>query len=366
MLDGVIDTRPYIEVDGERPRMLNELVRELVMDEAEGGLCAVEIRLDNGAQHEGVGIDHAFEFADTETLPLGKPFRVLFPARGGEDGEAGHREIFDGRVSALEFASDDTGTPELCIFGEDALMAWRMGRRTRAFEGKAIREMIGDLARGTGLADPVVDYLGDAIVARHQVNESDLAFLRRVLADHDADAQVVGGALQIGPRADIERGTLTVELGNTLQSVRIAADLSRQRSAFSLSAYDHVTNETIRSEMRTEALGPGSGRRGAEYLEGFGDTVEHFASAPVTTAAEAQVLIDAIGARAARRFVVAQGTAVGDPRLRVGAHLTIEGVGPRFSNTYYVTAARHRFSRRDGYVTEFEAECAFFNGETAA
>ena len=366
MLDGIIDTRPYIEVDGERPGMLNALVRELVMEEGEGGLSRIEIRLDNAAQHTGVGIDHAFEFSDTETLPLGKPFRVLFPARGGEAGEAGHREIFDGRVSAVEFAADESGTPELTVFGEDALMAWRMRRRTRAFDGQAIREMVGALAAGTALADPVVDYLDAAIVAHHQVNESDLSFLRRVLADHDADAQVVGGTLQIGPRASIERGALTVELGNTLQSVRIVADLAHQRATFSLSAWDHVQGESLRREMQAGALGPGSGRKGAEYLEGFGDTVEHYASAPVTTGEEAQALIDAIGARASRRFVTAQGTAVGDPRLRVGTHLTIEGVGPRFANTYYVTATRHRFSLVDGYVTEFEAECAYFNGEVGS
>ena len=364
MPDGVIDTRPWIEVDGERPAMLNALVRELVMDEAEGGLSQVEIRLDNTARHAGVGVNLAFEFADTETLPLGKPFRVLFPARMAEAGEDGPREIFEGRVSALEFIADEAGTPELCILGEDALMPWRMRRRTASHDGRPLREMIAALAAGDALADPVTDYLGGAIVARQQVNETDLGFLRRMLADHDADLQVVGGRLQVAPRADIERGRLTLELGAGLTRVRLVADLAGQRAGFSLSAYDHVADQMIRSEMSTEALGPGSGKAGPEYLEGFGPTFEHFAAAPVTKAAEAQALIDAIGARAARRFVRAEGTAVGDPRLRVGTHLTLEGVGPRFSNTYYVTAARHRFSRTEGYVTEFEAECAFFNGET--
>jgi phage protein D len=363
MLDGIIDTRPYIEVDGERPEMLNALVRAVAMEEAEGGLSTVEIRLDNAAQHSGVGIDHAFEFADTETLPLGKPFRLLFPARAGEEGEAGHREIFAGRVSALEFVSDESGTPELIVHGEDALMAWRMGRRTRAFEAGPVRDLLTTLAAGTALVDPVIDYLSEETPARHQTNESDLSFLRRILADRDADAQVVGETLQIAPRAGLQRGALTLELGSTLRRVSITADLAHQRSGFSLSAWDQIAGETLRKSMATGALGPGAGRKGAEYLEGFGEAVEHFAAAPVTTADEAQALIDAVGARAARRFVVARGAAVGDPRLRVGAHLTLEGVGPRFANTYHVTLARHRFDRTDGYVTEFEAECAYFNGE---
>lgn len=363
MPGGVIDTRPYIEVEEERPRLLNDNVRSLVMQEAEGTPCHVEVRLDSGAMHPGHGIDMGFEYSDTETLPLGKAFRVLFPARGTDE-EEGPREIFEGRVSALEFVAGEDGTQELCILGEDALMGWRMCRRTRHFEGKAVKDMAADIARGTSLAGPVADYLSEQIADRHQANESDLSFLQRLLADRDADAQVVAGRLQIAPRADIQRGEVTVSLGTTLKSVRVAADLAHQRTTFSLSAWDHTAGEKLRKEMETEALGPGSGRRGADYLDPFGDTVEHFAAAPATRPEEAQALIDATGTRAARRFVTARGTAVGNPLLRVGTHLSIEGIGPRFSNTYYVTAACHRYTRDgEGYVTEFEAECAFFNGE---
>lgn len=362
MLDGIVDTRPYIEVDEDHPVLLNEMVRTLTISEQQGAPVQVEIRLDNGAQHAGHGIDFAFEFSDTETLSLGKAFRVLFPARDTEE-ESGPREVFAGKVSALEYAVDEDGMPELCIFGEDALMAWRMRRSTRSFEGEAIRDMIATLATGTDLADPVADYLEETLVNRHQVNESDLAFLLRVLADHDADAQVVSGGLNIAPRASQERDTLTLELGTQLKSVRVMADLAHQRSAHTLSSFDPVTGSAIFAEMQTESLGPGEGRLASEYLEPFGDTVEHFASAPVPTQEEAQALIDAAGAKAARRFVVARGEAVGNPRLRVGCHVTLEGIGPRFSNTYYVTAARHRYARQGGYVTEFEAECAYFHGE---
>ncbi|MEP4194666.1 MAG: hypothetical protein ABJL99_03430 [Aliishimia sp.] len=365
MFDGPQDTRPYLEVDGERPAMLNELVRSLTLSEAEGGLSHVEIRLDNGANHAGVGINYAFEFADTEILPLGQEFRVLFPAR--EEGEEREpRELFQGRVSGLEFIADSDGMPELCVFGEDAMMAWRMSRATRSFDADmTIQDMIKALAREANLQAPEFDFLNDTIAARHQMNESNLSFLRRVLVDWDADVQVVGHQLQITPRADLERDTLTLELGVQLKDVRIMADLAHQRRKRSLSAYDHVSGTPIYTELDGIALGPGQGREGAEYLEPFGDAKDHIASAPVTNETEATALLKSTGARAARRFVTAQGTAVGNPKLRVGTHLTFEGIGPRFANTYYVTQAQHCYSRTRGYVTEFEAECAFFNGDVA-
>ena len=61
----------------------------------------------------------------------------------------------------------------------------------------------------------------------------------------------------------------------------------------------------------------------------------------------------------ARRLVCIEGTAEGNPTLRVGAHVQISGLSGRFDNTYYVTRAVHRFDMQHGYRTDFEAECAY-------
>jgi len=61
----------------------------------------------------------------------------------------------------------------------------------------------------------------------------------------------------------------------------------------------------------------------------------------------------------ARRLEQLEGITEGNPRLRVGSHVAISGVEARFENTYYVTRASHRFDLREGYRTEFSAECAY-------
>jgi phage protein D len=133
----------------------------------------------------------------------------------------------------------------------------------------------------------------------------------------------------------------------------------------SVSAWDHAGGAPLHAKMATTALGPGTGPLGSEFLADFGDTTEHLGAVPATTDAEAQALADALGARRARRFVTARGSALGNPQLRVGTQVTLTGLGPRFSNSYHVTAAWHRFDRKSGYITDFEAECAHFNGKTA-
>ena len=362
----VTSTRPTIDVADTQPEMLNALIREVTICEGQGGLVRAEMRFDNTAEHDGVGIDFAFEYSDTDVLRLGTELRVLFPGRDPETDEDIPREVFAGRVSAIEFVGTANGNAEMVVMAEDHLMPWRMRRRTRALEGKPLKDLIKDLAKDAKMPDPVLDFLSNEVVTRHQVDETDLSFLRRLLTDWDADVQVADGKLTVAPRADIERGVVALSYGTTLEQVRIVADLAHQRGRFSLSAYDHIQGNPILAEMTTTALGPGEGRNGPEYLEQFGTTMFHQSAAPVTTNDEAQALIDAYGARQSRRFVTACGVARGNPEIRVGTHLEIDGVGGRFSNIYYATSTRHHYGRSTGYITEFEAECAFFKGELAA
>ena len=56
-----------------------------------------------------------------------------------------------------------------------------------------------------------------------QLNESDLAFLRRILRRYDGDLQVVGSELQVSPRGDVRRGTVNLDLNSQLRRARATA-----------------------------------------------------------------------------------------------------------------------------------------------
>jgi phage protein D len=106
-------------------------------------------------------------------------------------------------------------------------------------------------------------------------------------------------------------------------------------------------------------LGPGRGRSGAQVLgETLGARPHHISHIGITSASEASAVAAAAYESFARRFVVVEGTADGNPALRVGTHVSLSGMGGRFDNTYYVVLARHRYDLR-GYETDFTAECAF-------
>jgi phage protein D len=89
---------------------------------------------------------------------------------------------------------------------------------------------------------------------------------------------------------------------------------------------------------------------------------EHLGQFSSLNTGEAQALVDAEFAQRCRMFVVADGVSEGNPNLRVGTYLKLNGLGPRFSNTYYTTSTVHHFDTQGGYETRFRAECAYLGG----
>jgi hypothetical protein len=351
----IYSARPVIEVARRRPAILQQLLLAMEMREAEGGLSSLELRFLNVASHERGGVDFAFEHSDSDLLALGTAIRVL----AGD--EADPTEIFSGAISAVEFVFED-GQPELCIHAEDALMGQRMCRFTRAHAAGPLRGILENLAQETGLT-PVIRGLTNRVDIQIQLNESNLAFMRRLLADYDADMQVIGEELHIARRCDVRRGNLTLAMGSQLRRARLCVDLAGQVTSVTHAGFDVGQGRPVSAESARIDLGPGTGRSGSDFLqEVFGRRAEHLGERAVHNQAEADALVAAAHARRARRFVTVEGTCVGNPALRVGTHVTIEDVGPRFENTYYVTSVCHRFDRSAGYQTDFTAECGHFGG----
>lgn len=347
--------KPLIELGGQSDAMVQRLLTGMRMSESEGGLSSLELRLHNSAHTERQGIDYAFEFSDNDLLSLGAEIRV----NCGDENDP--REIFRGSITGLEMLIEEGAQPELVVLAEDRLQTARMQRRTRVFNDSSVADIVDRLAAELGLT-AVVHQLDRSLLVVSQYNESNLAFLRRLLARYDSDLQVVGDELHVSARGEVRRNELSLDVNSQLTSVRLLADLSQQVTEVTFSGWDVAQGQPITTSCDSNvAVGPGQGSTGSQVLSNtLGARSEHIGNATVVDEAEAQALVDGCFARRERGFVGVQGCAVGNPELRVGSHVTINGAGPRFNNTYYVCGACHRYDDVEGYRTEFQGECAYF------
>ncbi len=354
----IYSTRPVVEVGGMDYPMLNANIQLVRCQEKLGGLSVAELTVaDWVARNDGTS---GFGGDSGSPLVLGAGLRIFMGAAAVHAGE-----IFDGQIIALEAEMSTDSPPMLTVIAEDRLFSARRKRQSRILEQKSPADIARQIATDHNLEAEIRDGLDAPIADWVQQDESDLAFLRRILGRFDADVQIVGAKMQVGKISVDRRSAVTLTAGTTLLRARITADMAQQVTGATLASFDPATGESVKGEADPAGCGPGTGRTGTEILN------SDFAAIPLPlgrhgpmTQDEATKVAQAEYDRRARNLVTASGTAIGTSDLRVGSWITLAGVNPQFANVFAVSECTHRFSNADGYRTDFIAECAYL-GEAA-
>jgi uncharacterized protein len=348
----VYSARPTVRLAGQEDARVSNLLIGMKMEESEGGLSALELRFSNVASTHDGGAEIAFPASSA--LHLGAEIAVY----AGDQTEP--REIFRGKISALEAEFNSGTPPELLVLAEDAMQQARLARQSKIFTDQSPADIVRAVAADLGLT-PVITGLTAPAATWAQLNETGLGFLRRLLSRFDADLQIVGDELQVSPRGDVRRGSIDLALYSQLARARVTADLADQVTGVTVRGWNPTDGSAVRSETNSGThLGPGSGRTGADVLrEAFGERSEHVGHFAVASDAEATALTQAAFDRRARRFLRVDGIAEGNASLRVGCTVSLTGLGAPYDNSYYLVHACHLFDVRQGYRTEFRGECAY-------
>lgn len=345
---------PAIRIAGQMlPAVIPNIAR-MAMREQPGGLSSLELVLNDVLSFA----DGTAGYGATAQSPLqlGAAIEVGMTSEADQPPQ----QLFKGTVTAIEAEAGPETSPLFTLLAEDALWKARKTRKARVFEQQSPADIARAIAADHGLRPEIRDGLDRPLADWVQANESDLAFLRRILARFDADLLVVEDRMQVGSIGEPARNTLRLVQGDTLLRVRITADLADIASEVRVGGFDPASGEAVSETASAGRLGPGQGRDGPALLRPLLDPArEHVGHQGALTSAEAQALAKALYSRRARGFVKVAGTAQGTAELRVGTHVAIAGVNPFFENTYCVTEATHRFDRDRGYLTEFRAEGAY-------
>jgi uncharacterized protein len=346
----IFSARPSVRFSGRLEERVTDRLVSLKLEEQEGGLTNVEIRLLNLVSNDEGSAELAFP--DDEIIKLGAEVEVdLGPIDDGEP-------MFKGKVTAIEEHYGEN-PPHIVVLAEDALMQARMARRTHLYENTSISDLVQTVAGRLGLTGNTRGLSGEIPVAL-QLNESDLAFLRRMVEGKDGELQVVGRELQAGERSSLRRSEVELNVHTDIRRCRLLADLAHQVSVVTTSGWDEKQGQVVTASSAPQAMGPGMGRTGASWLDrALSRRSEHVAQPPVHTQAQADVLVNTVHTQRARRFVTLDATVTGNTEIRVGTQVRLRGTSARFDNTYLVSRAVHSYDLEAGYETSFEAGCAY-------
>lgn len=341
--------RPVIKVDNREESALSDGLLTLLVEETTGGLYRCEASFGNwGAVSNGVG----FLYLDRELFDFGKTLAI---EAGSGDTAA---QVFAGRIMGLEALYPPGRPPEILVLAEDILQDLRMTRRSRSFEDMSDNDVMQQIAGEYSLQTDL-DIDGPTYRVLAQVNQSDLAFLRRRARAIDAELWLENSTLHVQARSRRDAGEVTLTYPEGLIEFSVCADLANQCTSLVIGGWDISSKEDIAYEaaesvIRDELADMESG--GSLVQSVLGERVERIVHLVPENSSEAQYLAEAHFREKARRFITGRGFTNGDGRIRVGVKLNLQGLGDMFNGSYYVTGVRHTFDAANGYRTYFKVE----------
>lgn len=287
-------------------------------------------------------------------------------------------KVFEGEVTGLQVSFPNGGMPGMTLVAHDYLNRLTRGSYARGF-GPLADALVAIIISAENLLipaiDPAVMTVSTAMTVLNVIfkgtgtkqgkrgqGESDLDLVKRIAAQYDADFWVEGDVFYLSrffPKEYASRLTLTwgesllefspqISTVGQVASVAMKFTLRELPLSFLVSAGWDFDRESL-----AVSVVPGDAASFAKAAGGPAITiVDQPISSPADIANSALQIIRQLRQKLNSRLT-GSGSAVGDPRIRAGAVITLEGLGPDFSGNYRVTSATHTLNS-GGYRTNFQ------------
>jgi hypothetical protein len=281
-------------------------------------------------------------------------------------------EMFLGELTGVDVSFPNGGVPTMTLVAHDYLNRLSKGSYARGFGPLADALVVMILSvenRLLPLIDPTLTAASTALTALNvifkgtgtkQEEESDLELLTRIAAAYDADFWVDGDVLYLSRFLKEYTPRLTLTWGENLLNfsprVSTIGQVAGVAMKFTLREIPLDFLVTVAWDFDRESLSitvvPGKAAAAAKVVSEPAFTiVDQTISSPADIANSALVIVRELRNKLNNRLT-GSGSAIGDPRIRAGAVIRLEGLGPDFSGNYRVKSATHSITT-GGYLVNF-------------
>ena len=282
----------------------------------------------------------------------------LFKEGNGVEIEMGYRDrlekIFNGEITSLEPAFPEGEPSTLTIRGYDRRHRLMGKYKTRTFLKMKDSDIASQIAGNWNLTPDVKDtkVVLDYVL---QHNQSDFEFLQERAQRIGYEMVVTETTLHFRPRQN--EGRPTVTLNREVELLDFFARLTTigQVEEVIVQGWDPRNKKEVVARAKTgdERQMGGTATGPATVRQAFEGTGGMTVNMPVLSQDEADQLAARWFGEMALSYVEGHGVCIGRESLHPGILVDIQGIGRRFSGSYYVTSTEHSYRPKTGYRTAF-------------
>jgi phage protein D/phage baseplate assembly protein gpV len=290
------------------------------------------------------------ENIDSSPLQIGKEVEIKASAMDDRTTTA----IFKGDIVALEPEYGD-GVVTVAARALQRTHKLFAKRQVRTFQQVKASDMARKVISEAGLSAGTID--DTDVVHQHfqQSAESDWEFLNRIALDSDREIVADDRSVHFRKAGEGSGSPIRLAWGNTLLTFRPRMTAIQQTSSVDVRGWDAKNKAVINGSAQVQSANssPG-GKTPSDVISAINATPKVLISdRTVESTSAANEIAKSRVSRQADSFVEAEGTIFGNPNVKAGCKVQIEGVGQLFSGVYVVTQTTHSYRGGTGYKTGF-------------
>jgi phage protein D/phage baseplate assembly protein gpV len=293
--------------------------------------------------------DPRAEAIDSHPLKLGADIEI----KSSSTTEQSTSSIFKGQIAAVE----PEFTAQGCVISARAYAKTHKlnrERKTATFQQMSASDIIKKVLPGSSGLSLQTDSTSVVYEYFQQSSETDWAFAWRLALMNDFEIATEGDKLFFRKAKHDGGPDVTLKWQEGLISFRPRISGVQQPKTVVVNNWDPKTKAKVTGQANGAQTSSKAGLDRDKASSDLGGGETKLADLIANTSGEATALAKATLDRTADAFYEADGVAKGNPAIKAGSRVKIDGVGSQFGGTFTITTATHRYTGGSGYQTHFQ------------
>ncbi len=254
--------------------------------------------------------------------------------------------VFVGEIVTFE-PEFTNAAATICVRAYDKSHRMHRNRRSATFQDMTLADVVQKVAGENGLQVGTVDSTPTVHPFLQQSMESDLDFVNRLAAMENCEFGVSEDRVFLHLRRNGSGPVPTLSWRENVKSFKPRMSAAQQHDKVRVSSYDPVSRAAVVGEATQPGAIPRAAQEARDKATTFGGSELLVADRIANTAEEARTIAQSTLDTLAGGSFEAEGVMEGDPAVKAGGKLRLEGFGPRFDGEHQLTSVTHVYGHGD-------------------